>query len=213
MNPSRFIPVLLVTATATLLTGCGKQEPVKKKAAPVVIELTPLPPPLPSPPPPPKQEEPEPEPEEQEMIEQKPIVEAEPEDPGPEEPPDMSTGLTGEGSNSFGLTGRGDGNGGGGSTKGRKGGGRFDRYAVVLQNTLASELRRNAKTRVSSFNVEVALRIDAEGRITSLKPKSSTGDPSLDQALRHDFIGVRFSEPPPADMLMPIQTRLTGRKR
>ncbi len=151
------------------------------------------------------------------MVQQEEIKEVTEPDPAPvDEPPALGTNMTpGNGPDSgYGLAkGAGTGGGSGRGTNGGKGGGRFDRYAVVLQNTLAGELRRNAKTRASSFNVEVTLRIDSEGRISSLKPKSSTGDPSLDQALRDDFIGVRFSEPPPADMPMPIHTRLTGRKR
>lgn len=214
MSQVRSIIVLLIAGASAFIAGCGEKQPTaKKKAAPTAVEVVLPPPPPPLPPPPPKQEEPEPEPKEQEMIEQAPVVEAEPEEPGPEEPPDLGTGLTGDGPDGFGLSNRGDGGGAGGNGKERKGGGRFDHYAVVLQNTLAAELRRNPKTKVASFNVQVALRIDAEGRITSLKPKSSTGDPSLDEALRNDFIGIRFSEPPPADMPMPIQTRLTGRKR
>lgn len=207
--------VLVLIGVVTAFFLQKPSAPMAKKAKPVEIVnimVPPSPPPLP-PPPPPEPETP-PEPQEEEMIEQEPVAENEPEEPGPEEPPaDLGTGLTGEGPNSFGLSGRGDGSGGGGTGSGRRGGGRFDRYAVLLQNTLAAELRRNPKTRNASFNVQVSLRIDADGRITSIKPKSSTGDASLDSALRNDFIGVRFSESPPADMPMPVQTRLVGRKR
>ncbi|WP_265593912.1 TonB C-terminal domain-containing protein [Haloferula sp. BvORR071] len=212
---ARIMAVGLAVGLVLGASSCGRKTVAKKKSDPVVmIDPVPPPPPLPPPPPPPPQAEPPPEEKEQEMVEQEPVVEATPDEPGPEEPPaELGTGLTGDGPNGFGLSGRGDGNGGGGNGKGRKGGGPFDRYAALLQNTLGSELRRNSKTRASTFDVQVSLRIDAEGRITSIKPKSSTGDPSLDQSLRNDFIGVRFSEPPPADMPMPIHTRLTGRKR
>lgn len=207
--------VVLVIAgvvTAFVLQKPTAPAPKKPKASEMVIVS--VPPPLPPPPPPPpepeKQEEPE---EKEEMIEQEPVVENEPVDPGPEEPPaDLGTGLTGDGSNSFGLSSRGDG-GNRGTVRPGQGGGRFDRYAVILQNTLASELRRNSKTRNATFNVQVSVRIDSDGRITSIKPKSSTGDPSVDAALRNDFIGVRFSQAPPADMPMPVHTRLVGRKR
>lgn len=214
-----WVVILVIAAlivVTTIIINREPSTPTPKKAKPVEIVSVVIPPPPPPPPlPPPPEPETPPEPEEkEEMIEQEPIAETAPEEPGPEEPPaDLGTGLTGDGPNSFGLSNRGDGGGRGGNGTGRGPGGRFDRYAVLLQNGLAAELRRNPKTRSAAYNVQVSIRIDADGRITSIKPKASTGNASVDSALRNEFIGIRFSEPPPADMPMPIHTRLVGRKR
>jgi len=54
---------------------------------------------------------------------------------------------------------------------------------------------------------------DNTGRITRATLASSTGDAALDAALRDDVLsGLQLSEPPPADMPLPIVMQLTAKK-
>ncbi len=150
------------------------------------------------------------------MIEQQEIVEAEPEPdlaPSPDEPPsDIGTGLTGgDGTDGFGLT---SGSGAGGSGRiggsGQRSGGRFDRQALAIQNTLATALRQNERTRKASFSGKISVWADSGGRITRVSLDGSTGNSSADQALRQDLLGLRL--PDVSGMPMPIHIRLSGRK-
>ena len=207
----------VVIIPAIIVYGISRSDtkPTPKVRKIEIVNVT-LPPP-PPPPPPPPEDLPPPEPEEPEMIEQEPIAEAAPEEPDPappEEPPaSLGTGLTGEGGpDGFGLSNRGNGGRGNGGGVGRAGGGRFGSFAAALQNTFAAQLRRNPVTRRAVFEVEVSIRVDDNGRITSVRLKSSTGDPEIDRALRQDFIGTQLAVNPPADMPMPIHTRLRGTK-
>jgi TonB family protein len=180
-------------------------------------------------PPPPVQEvEPPPEPEvvEEEMIEQPEIQEEEirPEEPPPDDapPPDpaqadqapgpLGLDMDGEGpGDAFNLAGRPGGNGllGGGGG----GGSRWGWYAYDVQRQVEEALRRNRRTRTADTRVEVRLWVDAGGRVTRAQLKSSTGDPEVDAAIRDDVLAsLRFEQPPPSDMPMPIVARLTARR-
>ena len=215
--------VLVVGGTFAVWKLVGpKEEPVKKalRSSIVTVQLPPPPPP----PPPPK---PEPEPQEETpkedtpMMEQTPVInEPEPEPVATPDPPAeaMGTSIEGNGpADGFGLAKGGENGliGGNGSGKGRNGNNasKFGWYAGQVQSTIGEALRRHAKTRGASFNVNVAIWADANGTITRAQLAGSTGDTAVDKAIRNDVLtGLRLPKAPPADMPMPIQMRLTGRR-
>jgi hypothetical protein len=137
----------------------------------------------------------------------------EPEAPGPEEPPDeaLGTGLTGDGPNGFGLSNRGDGrrgSGGGGGT----GGNARAAFLRGVSVTLQAELKRHPLLRKAVYDVTLKVRVSAEGRVLSITPQPSTGDPSLDRVLSTDFVGVRFPQAPPSGKPGVVTTRVRSTK-
>ncbi|WP_052573863.1 hypothetical protein [Haloferula sp. BvORR071] len=206
----------LAIAAASTLTGCGGKTTVaKKKAAPVVVEVSlPPPPPVVIPPPPPKEEPPPPEEQKPEMVEQAPVEETPP-DPGPvDEPPQLGTNMApGNGpDNGYGVGGKGNGGGNGRGSIGGQGGSRFGRQALMIQNTVAGELRRNPKTKSAVFSGKVALWVDSSGRITKAKAVGTLGGSGVDESVPATLIGLQFPEALPSDMPMPVQMRVAGRK-
>ena len=206
------IVALLGLGTAFVLKG--PSEPPKKKAKPVeIVAITPLPPPpLQSPPPPPEPEK-APEPEEpEELVEQEP-EQAETEQPGPEEPPDeaMGTSITGGGSSDFNMSNRGDGGRGG---RGGGGGTGSARAAFLrgVSTTLQAELKRHPALKDATYNVVLSVRVSGEGRVIAITPEPSTGDPSIDRILSHDFTGVLFPQPPPSGKAGVVKTRAKSTK-
>ncbi|MFZ3375433.1 MAG: energy transducer TonB, partial [Chthoniobacterales bacterium] len=71
----------------------------------------------------------------------------------------------------------------------------------------------NRKTRSASLNVNVRVWPDATGRINRAQLAGSTGDSTLDSALRDEVLtGLQLQEPPPEGMPAPITLRLTARR-
>lgn len=146
------------------------------------------------------------------MVEQVP-VDTVPEDnptPAPEDP-GLSTGIVGGNGPDMGLSAKGNGN-----RKqigsGRRGG-KWDHYAVAVQNTIAETMRHNAGVRHATFSLQVRIWADSSGRITRASLAGSSGDPAVDNAIRNNaLIGLQLPEPPPADMPMPINLRISARK-
>ena len=213
-NRSRLvIGIMLILVVAggvvSLFTASGNSHRPMVRKAEVIVTV--LPPPLPLPPPPPVTPPP---PKEQEMVEQKPIAIEEPE-PAPIEAPQndaLSTNITGNGPD-MGLR---AGTGGSGGNRNQIGGGRrggkWDHYAISVQNTIAETLRRHANVRHASFSLKVRVWADPNGRITRASLMGSSGDPAVDQAIRNQVLnGLQLPEPPPADMPMPINMRLSAR--
>ena len=146
------------------------------------------------------------------MVEQQPVDKIDkPEEAQPNEPLDdgLTTNLAGNGPD-MGLR---AGNNSG--TRNRIGGvrraGKWDNFAVNVQNTLAEMLRQNAATRNASFSMKVRVWADANGRITRAVPDGSSGNSAVDQAVKNQ-VGLQLPEPPPADMPMPIHMRISARK-
>lgn len=204
---------LVVTLVVLGLAGFGIFKYVQsEKGAPrrapelVMIKLPPPPPPPPTPPQQPTPEEKLVDEHEQKIDtpDQKP--KDEPQKP-PDEPP-IGTGIKGDGAgDSFGLTGS-TGNGFGGG-----GGSRFDWYAGQIQRTIANALRSNSATRQASLSVKVRVWADPAGRISRVELLNSSGDSSLDEALRTQVLpGLQVSEGPPDGMPMPVVLRLTERR-
>ena len=54
---------------------------------------------------------------------------------------------------------------------------------------------------------------DSSGRITRAQLVGSSGNPSVDQAIKSQVLtGLQLTEPPPAGMPMPINMRIAARK-
>jgi TonB family protein len=96
---------------------------------------------------------------------------------------------------------------------GRKGGSKYGWYAGKVQTAIADALRSNDATRSAVMSIQVKIWADATGRVSKAQLVSSTGNPEIDSALRNEVLrGLRLPEPPPADMPMPINLRISARK-
>lgn len=207
--------LLLAAVVAFLFLGhnlfSGHGSAVRKKPEISLVKLLPPPPPPPAVPPPPKPQMPR----EERMIQQVPVDSNEPKpEPKQEEaPPDLGTGIKGDGPpDGFGLGGSG-GNRIGGNRSGGGGGSRWGWYASQVQSALQNELRRDRRTSTASFRIVVRIWPDASGRISRATLADSTGDSSLDAALTRDILpGIQLQEPPPKDMPLPIVLRMTARR-
>jgi TonB family protein len=147
------------------------------------------------------------------MIAQEPVNEPEqkPEDQKPPEEPPVGTNIQGNGGpDAFGLSGKG-GNGfsQGGSGPKKQG---WGWYAGQVQTRIAELLRNNRKTRAARFEqLEVRIWLDATGRIQRASLVGSTGNASLDEAIKTEVLpGAQLSEPPPAGMPLSIKLRMKG---
>ena len=97
--------------------------------------------------------------------------------------------------------------------KGGKSGSKYGWYAGKVQSAVSDALRGDKRTRSAVMSLEVKIWADQLGRVTRTQLVNTTGDPGLDSALREDVLNrVRLPEPPPADMPMPINLRITARK-
>jgi outer membrane biosynthesis protein TonB len=158
------------------------------------------------------------------MVEQEAVTEPEPKPDEPEppkaadEPPAaVGTNVQGDGPpDGFGLSG-GNGTGGIGGTSGtgktRKTGSQWGWYAGMVQTQVGDAIRKNSKTRAASLEIKLRLWADTSGRIERVAMVGTSGDAALDAALRNEVLtGLRLSEPPPADMPMPIVMRIVARR-
>jgi len=171
----------------------------------VSIKLPPPPPPPPKPTPPPEIT-----PQKQEMVKQDEVTE--PEEKPVEKPqpaPQISTSVVGKGGDPSLGTG---GTGGTGFGQQRKNVSRFGWYAGPVQTCIAEALRKNKATKSAKLEgFRVRIRVDSNGRISSVELKDSSGQPAQDEAIRQTLLGLQLKEPPPADMPMPINLRLNAR--
>ena len=210
------LALVLIGGVISFLTAGGEKKPTAPRRQGIVTITLP-PPPLPPPPPPPLKELPPPEePKVDEMVEQDPVAEDEPppEDSPPEAPPseDLSTGIAGNGPDMGLRSGSGNGSRNGGS--GRRGGGsKWGYYAAKVQTSIADALRRNPSTKSASFSMQVRVWADVNGRITRAQLVGSSGNPAVDQAIQSQVLrGLQLPEPPPVDMPMPINMRISARR-
>ncbi|WP_315766464.1 MULTISPECIES: TonB family protein [unclassified Bradyrhizobium] len=205
--------VLLVGSAAYSLFGGDDLPPPRQIHEITIVNITPPPPP---PPPPPEQKMIEqPVEAEQKFMEEKPLekpLEKEPvKEAKNEEPPGplaLDAKATGPG-DSFNL-----GSKVGGSPLGGGGGGgsRWGWYASQVQAQMESALRGNNKTRNAIMQVRIRLWAESTGRVSRVQLVSSTGDAELDSAIRDELARLTLREPPPKDMPMPIDTRVTARR-
>jgi TonB family protein len=152
---------------------------------------------------------PPPPPQEQQKIEEPMIKEEAPKEAPPKDEPPLGTGIKGPGGDNFGL--------GGGTGNGRIGGGgdgsKWGWYASQVQSRIQQALQQNRKTRTASMSINVRIWPDPNGRISRAQLAGSTGDSSLDSALRDEVLSaLQLPEPPPAGMPAPITLHVTAKR-
>lgn len=208
----RWVPVLvivigLVTVSALIWTAikefAGQDQGRKKR---VIHEISLVKPP-PPPPPPPKVQEP-PKPEIKDEIKE-PDPSPEPEKQAEAPPPDsgIPEGPVGGMATDIGAgTGAGVIGGGGG------GGNRFAWYGALVKERIQETVDKNDKLRAADYRVLVNVWVDSNGIVTRAELTNSTGDATLDDALRVALSAVpRVGEGAPGDMPQPIKLRITAR--
>jgi protein TonB len=202
------VAVLLAAGAAlSIFFFSGKITPPKPPQE-IMVHLE-SPPPLPPPPPPPPPKEPPPP--EQKMVEQPPVdkPEAKPKETpkAPDHPPGPSGPVAGGPVSDFGLAA----SGGGGLGDGGSGGSKYGWYAVEVQQAIADALRKNAKTHAAVLHLKIRIWSDSSGRITRAALAGSSGDPSVDDAIKNQVLtGLTLPEAPPGDMPMPIVLRVSA---
>lgn len=199
------VAIGLLAGGAALITKISSGESgMSRRDAITMVSLPPPPPPPPPPPantPPPSEVQ---QPTEQPMIKEE---QAQPEPPK-DEPP-LGTGIKGDGPDGFGLSGSaGNGRIGGSAGNGSKWGG----YASQVQGRVVEAMQRNQKTRTARLNVTVKVWPDGGGHVARAQIMGSTGDPSLDNAIRDEVLNGLQLQPPPPGMPMPITLRLAARR-
>jgi len=209
--------VLIGAGWAAFHRPSGKSQPERKAPEPVMVRIQAPPPP--PPPPPPKIQPPPPKDEKQPEQTAMAVPEAKPQDAKPkpvDKPPEgLGTNIKGPGAGLAGLSG-GAGNGMlGGTGTGPGGGGSMAAwYAGQVQAKIADELRRQDKTRKASIKgLKFSVLVDATGRITGATLLASTGDRSLDEAIKGAMLaGIQLQEPPPGGKPMTITMMLNARR-
>lgn len=100
----------------------------------------------------------------------------------------------------------GDGVGGGDGN-----GSHYGWYYARLAGEIEGALRKHKAITAASVRVEMRVWAEPSGRITRVQLLKSTGDARLDEAIQ-SVVGLELSEPPPADLPMPMIARLTARR-
>jgi TonB family protein len=185
---------IVVVAKLASTGGSSKRDTL------TLVSIAPPPPPVMTPPPPPPQQE-------EQKIEEPMIKEEQPKEAPPKDEPPLGTGIKGPGGDNFGLGDKpGNGRIGGDGSK-------WGWYASKVQSQIQQALQQNRKTRTASMNVNVRVWADPNGRISRAQLAGSTGDPSLDNALRDEVLtGLQLPEPPPAGMPAPITLHVSARR-
>jgi outer membrane biosynthesis protein TonB len=120
------------------------------------------------------------------------------------------------GPGSAGGTGPAIGGGGGNRSIGsrsRASASKFGWYAAKVQSSIRDALGRNSTTRSATLSLQVRVWADSNGRITRAQLIGSSGNASVDQAIRNQILtGLQLPQAPPPDMPMPINLRITARK-
>jgi len=111
------------------------------------------------------------------------------------------------------LTGGGLGDGTGDGQLGADGGpgSVYGWYYSRIASRIEDRFRRQKELLGASTRAEIRVWVDSAGLVTRIQLVRSTGNPKLDQAIQ-SVVGVRFPEPPPADVPMPMVLRLTARR-
>lgn len=213
--------VIVLIGVAVWFSLGSKSEPKRKAPVSVVNIMPPLPPPpplpTPVPTPPPQEVPPPPDTKQPEFqAEEKPdnAPKDEPKAAVPDEPAPLGSNIQGDGSDGFGLTGRGGGGMIGGTGKGKGGGNtKWGWYGGQVQSRVTDALSKHRNTKSASLSIKVRIWADSTGRITRATLANSTGDRTVDQAIQNEVLtGLQLQEPPPADMPMPIVMRISAKR-
>lgn len=199
------VVVLAAVLAATFLRPGSVSERQREDKTVRVV----LPPPPPPPPPPEVVQEKPPEPTPTPMDQP---VEAAPPPDAPSEPTVGDSALTareGAGPSSYGLA-RGDGSGTriGGRPGGGDGG--FGAYGELTRREVTQAVQGERDLSRGRYSAQLAVTVDVEGRITSVRLLRGTGDARRDAALQRALTGLRLSRRPP-DGLPVMRIELNAR--
>jgi len=148
-------------------------------------------------------------PEEETMVEQKPVDKIEEPEKGLDSPEPLGTNIGGDGPD-MGLS-RNAGNKSTGIIGRSKSGGKWDGFAVLVQNTIGKKLNENTGLRTKPYSVIIKIWVEPDGSITRCSLKNSTGSPLIDKELKHQIISKIKLNAPPNDMPMPITIRISSK--
>ena len=200
------VAVLAVVLAATFLRPASVSERQRDdKTVRVVLPPPPPPPPPPEVKPQEKPTEPTPTPLDQ------PVEDTPPPPDAPSEPTVGDSALTareGVGPSSYGLA-RGDGSG----TRigGRPGGdGGFGAYGELTRREVTQAVQGERDLSRGRYSAQLAVTVDVEGRITSVRLLRGTGDARRDAALQRALTGLKLSRRPP-DGLPVMRIELNAR--
>jgi len=200
------VAVLAAVLAATFLRPASVSERQREDKTVRVV----LPPPPPPPPPPEVAQEKPPEPMPTPMDQ--PVEDTPPPPDAPSEPTVGDSALTareGAGPSNYGLA-RGDGSGTriGGRPGG--GGGGFGAYGELTRREVTQAVQGERDLSRGRYSAQLAVTVDTEGRITSVRLLRGTGDARRDAALQRALTGLRLSRRPP-DGLPVMRIELNAR--
>lgn len=200
------VAVLIALLAATFLRPGSVSERQREDKTVRVV----LPPPPPPPPPPEVAQEKPPEPTPTPMDQ--PVEDTPPPPDAPSEPTVGDSALTareGAGPSNYGLT-RGDGSGTriGGRPGGGDGG--FGAYGELTRREVTQAVQGERDLSRGRYSAQLAVTVDAEGRITSVRLLRGTGDARRDAALQRALTGLKLSRRPP-DGLPVMRIELNAR--
>ncbi len=200
------VAVLAAVLAATFLRPASVSERQREDKTVRVV----LPPPPPPPPPPEVAQEKPPEPTPTPMDQ--PVADTPPPPDAPSEPTVGDSALTareGAGPSNYGLA-RGDGSGTriGGRPGGGDGG--FGAYGELTRREVTQAVQGERDLSRGRYSAQLAVTVDTEGRITSVRLLRGTGDARRDAALQRALTGLRLSRRPP-DGLPVMRIELNAR--
>ena len=200
------VAVLAAVLAATFLRPASVSERQREDKTVRVV----LPPPPPPPPPPEVAQEKPPEPTPTPMDQ--PVEDTPPPPDAPSEPTVGDSALTareGAGPSNYGLA-RGDGSGTriGGRPGGGDGG--FGAYGELTRREVTQAVQGERDLSRGRYSAQLAVTVDVEGRITSVRLLRGTGDARRDAALQRTLTGLRLSRRPP-DGLPVMRIELNAR--
>ena len=212
-GPLAIFAVLVLALGAVIWILATQTSGVKvAREAPDMVALLPPPPP---PPPPPKDQPPPPP---DKIVETEPKPVDQPKAPTPDTPAPLTQNAPAQaGGDSFGLQ---AGSGGGmkiggtgtGQTAGVAGGFNEAAYGRRMGVDIQRAIQGAEKDNRLVFTVDVAVFVDAAGRVTRASILKGSGDAQLDDALLAVLRGARMSEPPPAGLKFPQRVTIRGRR-
>ncbi|MNE08121.1 hypothetical protein D3C80_1007670 [compost metagenome] len=200
------VAVLAAVLAATFLRPASVSERQREDKTVRVV----LPPPPPPPPPPEVAQEKPPEPTPTPMDQ--PVEDTPPPPDAPSEPTVGDSALTareGAGPSNYGLA-RGDGSGTriGGRPGGGDGG--FGAYGELTRREVTQAVQGERDLSRGRYSAQLAVTVDVEGRITSVRLLRGTGDARRDAALQRTLTGLKLSRRPP-DGLPVMRIELNAR--
>lgn len=186
--------VLVAIVLIWIMIPKGKSTPHRESSTITMVNLPPIT--LPPPPPPPTPEQ---------KLEEK-NSEAQPIEPtnAPVAPDDDSAKAESNSNDGFGIKGSKNGKGFG------TGGTRWGFYSSQLRAAVQEALSRNPKTRHARLHIEVRVWPDADGVLTRVELRGSTGNSVLDELIKNQVLGGLRLSPPPEGMPTPVTLRIKG---